>query len=250
MELELLRGKQTLNARFRTVTEHRVDMSKTDLIAACRDARLHRVCERTLPDGTKRKVVGHTRPREDPQDDGVLTVFQLRNSKGETNANDGYLEIVSPTLRDFLHNALEGYPEPALVTSPMRFRNPYYSLIHRHSHIEELALSFSGPKEEKRHILHLLKFLVEDLREEVAEFDSLKSFSADVTFDRLWTCFVPGDIVIKKDGVHYEECYEITDVRYTPKTGDSIESQLFLVSGMSMTFTSQLYYRGCLTMPY
>jgi hypothetical protein len=226
-------------------------MSKTDLTAACKDARLHRVFERILPDGTRRKVVGHTRPREgDPLDDGVLTVFQTRNAKGDMNTDDGYLEIVSPTLRDFLHKALEGYPEPALVASPMRFRNPYHSLIHRHSRIEELALSFSGSREEKRHILHLLRFVLEDLREEIEEFDSLKGLSVDVAFDRLWTCFVPGEMVIKKDGVHYEECYEIIDIRYTPKIGDSVESQLFLVSGMSMRFTSLLYHRWSLTLSY
>ena len=206
-------------------------MSKTDLKAACKDARLHRVTKRVLADGSRRKVVGHARPREDPQDDGVLTVFQLRDAKGDVRPSAAYLEIVSPALQDFLRKALEDYPEPALRASPMRFRNPYHCLIHRHSRIEELALAFSGPKEEKKHIMHLLNFVFEDLRDQVNEFDSLSGLSADVAFSQLWTCFVPGEIVIKKDGVHYEECYEITDVRYTPKTNDSEESQLFLVSG-------------------
>jgi len=216
-------------------------MSKTDLIAAWRDARLHRVFERFLPDGSRRKVVGHTRTREDPQDDGVLTVFQLRDAKGEIFVDEGYLEIVSQTLKDFLCEALKGYPEPALNATPMRFRNPYYSLVHCHSRIEQLGLAFSGSKEETRHIQHLLQFLFEDLRERVKEFDALRGLTVDVTFDRLWTCFVPGEIVIKKDGVHYEECYEIKGVRYTPKLGDNAESQLFLVSGRLTSFASVRY---------
>lgn len=205
-----------------------------------KDVRLHKIFERILPEGGRRKVVGHTRLREDPQDDGVLTVYQLRDAKGEVRSREAYVEIVSPTLQDFLRKVLEGYPESSLDASPMRFRHPYYSLVHRHVQIEKSAVAFTGSAEEKKHISHLLRFVCDELRDEIKEYDALKGLSSDVSFTQLWSCFIPGQVVVKKDGVHYEECYKITDIQYTPALSDNLETQFFLVSARQCQYASGL----------
>ena len=198
-----------------------------------KDVRLHKVFERILPEGGTRKHVGHTRPRDDPIDDGILTVYQLRDAKGELRLREGYVEIVSQTLQDFVRTALEGYPEPDLNTSPMRFRYPYFPFLHLHERIEKLVASFEGGPTEKKHLQYLLKFIFEELKDDLRDFKALKDFSSEITFKQLWTCFVPGQIVVKRDEVHCEECYEIKGIKYTPEYTDNPEHTFFLVSGGS-----------------
>lgn len=199
------------------------------------DIRLHKVFEKILPEGGTRKHVGHTRPRDDPIDDGILTVYQLRDAKGELKVRAGYVEIVSQTLQDFLRTTLEdeGYPDPDLNTSPMRFRYPYFPFLHLHERIEKLVASFAGGPTEKKHLQYLLKFIFDELKDDLRDFKALKDFSSEVTFKQLWTCFVPGQIVVKRDEVHCEECFEIKGIKYTPEFTDNLEHTFFLISGPS-----------------
>ena len=199
--------------------------------AKLKEIRLHKVFERYLSEGGTRKHVGHTRARHEPVDDGILTVYQLRDIKGEIKLREGYVEIVSTTLREFLRKAFEEYPEPELNTSPMRFHYPYFPFIHLHEKLEELISTFKGEPEEIKHLQYLRKFITEELRDDVKEFDQLKDFSNEVSFKQLWTCFIPGQIVVKKDEIHCEECFQIKGVKYTPEVGDNPEHTFFLVSG-------------------
>lgn len=203
------------------------------------DVRLFRLVERIGSDGSKRKHFGHMRPQEDTVDDGILTVHETFDAAGKANTSEGYVEFLSNTIQAFLRKALTGYPESSLDSTPMRFQYPYYSLVHRHKEIKELASTSQFQAQEKKHIQHLLKFIHEQLQEQVREYESVKDLSTDITFLQLWAVFVPGKIVIQRDGVKFDECYEIRDIQFTPNYKENMDSVMFLLKGGSILWNGQ-----------
>lgn len=195
------------------------------------DIRLFRLVERIGSDGSKRKHYGHMRPQEDPVDDGILTIHETFDASGKAKPTEGYVEILSETIQTFLRKALEGYPGSCLDSTPLRLQHPYYSLVHRHKEIKSLASRSQFTAQEKRHIQHLLKFIHEQLQEQVRDFESAADLSVDVSFLKLWTIFIPGRIVVQRDGVKFDECYEIRDIQYTPDHQENMENKLFLLKG-------------------
>lgn len=195
------------------------------------DVRLFRLVERIGSDGSRRKHYGHIRPTEDPVDDGILTIHETFDASGKSDPSEGYIEILSETIQKFIRKALEGYPEPCLDSSPMRFRFPYYSLVHRHREIKKLASTSQFNAKEVKHIRHLLKFIHEQLQDQVKDFESARDLTTEIPFLRLWAIYVPGQIVVRRDGVKFEECYEIREVQYTKQIGDNMESTMFLIQG-------------------
>ncbi|KAL9625447.1 MAG: hypothetical protein Q9160_000510 [Pyrenula sp. 1 TL-2023] len=201
------------------------------------DVRLFRLVERIGSDGSKRKHYGHIRPAEEPVSDGILTIHETFDGQGKSDPSEGYIEILSEAIQKFLRKALEGYPEPCLDSSPMRFRFPYYSLVHRHQEIKKLAAVSQFNPNEIKHIRHLLKFIHEQLQDQVKDFEAAKDLTTEISFLRLWTIYVPGQIVVQRDGVKYEECYEIREVQYTKQTNDNLDTMMFLIQGRQCQYS-------------
>ena len=184
-----------------------------------------------MTDGTKRKHASTVRPQEETQNNGILTVHDTFDASGKLQQGEGYVEVISEPLQALLRSALEKYPETALESTPLKFRYPYHSLIHRHREIAELAAKAPSNSLENKHARHILKFIYDQLGDEVKVYESARDHAIEISFSKLWTCFVPGQYVVQRDLGHYEDCYQIVDIRYTPVPKEDIQNQLFLIHG-------------------
>lgn len=189
---------------------------------------LHREVTRIQHDGTPRTTTGYRRTLEVRPGDGVLTVHTQHNFKCELERYETYVEIVSQSLQETLHKVFEGYYNAFDNTNPVRFKYPFYSLIHRHQAIRDISQSASMSVKTRNEILKLIMFLDIDLGAAVKDYETMKSFETLVSFDRLWTIFQPGEIILKKDEAHFEECWEIYGIQCYIDDDDRQRSHFYI----------------------
>lgn len=195
------------------------------------DSELHRVVEKIQQDGSRRITTGHRRAPEDRPGDGVLTIHTQINSKGELDTDESYVDVFSQVLQQHLTDILEGYPNAFVGGNVMRFEHPFYPLIHRHQAIRDTLKSTLLSTKGQDHFRKLIKLLDSDLKTGIEEFERMQGFDTAVAFDRLWTIYVPGEVVIKTDEAHLEELWQLHGV-HTCIYKNSPEYSVVIVAGM------------------
>lgn len=128
----------------------------------------------------------------------VRNVFNETNDESENRTRVDSIVVQSPLLRTVLQSLLQGYPGVGVRAAKLTFRAPFKPFVHRWQALQTAAEEEKDP-ETARHLNILISALKEELHESL---ESAKSFFEhnEISFQHLWTLFVPKEYVYSAQG--------------------------------------------------
>ena len=179
----------------------------TELQHRFADVKIHDVSEKTLPSGRKQTFetpASADQPKSirDASEKHPLTVRRTIAAAAERIS----LEIRSEHIIRCLTRTIHKYDDVKLVGNPVVFWN-FYPLIHRLRSIWAYTYDSERTSQELQDLEKLLAFICTEKKEAVRQFLKVEE-SHKVSYNELWACFVPGEIVVQT-GNDFTECFSI-----------------------------------------
>jgi hypothetical protein len=175
--------------------------------------KLHDVSERTLPSGKKQTFdtpcsADRLKALREKSKHQPLTVRRIVSTAGtEINVE---VEIRSEHIIRCLTEVFKDYRGVKLVGKPVVLSEEFKQfrpLIHRFRNIWAYTYDDDRTSEERQDLEKLLAFVCTELEEELRIFREVE-WSQQVSYDTLWTCFIPGDIIVEFGNDH-AECLKV-----------------------------------------
>jgi hypothetical protein len=120
----------------------------------------------------------------------------VRNIKGHEGTKPMYvcsIEVQSPLLKSILKEVFDGFEGITATLKSLTFRRPFAPFFHRWERFEKAA-EHQDDELVLRHIQLLHEVLKEELQEKISTYQDLVAHQV-MTFDFLWTIFVPGELL-------------------------------------------------------
>lgn len=123
----------------------------------------------------------------------------VRRYDADGDLDETYLYVNPPPLRQLLHDVIGQYPTDPIDVDDVQIMAPYHSLFYYRKELEEVGLKRfeeSGDTQSLEQLKLLLGWIKTTFELEIAAYD--KCMSSDlkaISYDNLWTVFMPGTIV-------------------------------------------------------
>ncbi|OAG41850.1 hypothetical protein AYO21_03853 [Fonsecaea monophora] len=186
----------------------------------------------TIPKSRARIVINRTdlstHERKDfPAEDQSTTpdestdnshAFTLRKIVGDSEDDEGEIDIVDPNLWELLKGLLSHYPYHTFRGSPSTINSPYEALILNWDKLEQASKEEGGTDAEKQ-ARSDLKLLLDTITSSSGDAKLDKYFKTRdshrqqncVTFDNLWTVFSPGSLVYGRPFQGQDQVFIVED---------------------------------------
>jgi hypothetical protein len=138
------------------------------------------------PDDTKATI----------DDEAQRYALLVRNMKGHEGDKPMYvhsIEVQSPLLESILKEVFDGFEGITATLKSLTFRRPFAPFFHRWERFEKAA-EHQDDELALHHIQLLHQVLKEELQEKISTYQDLVAHQL-MTFDFLWTIFVPGELL-------------------------------------------------------
>ncbi|EXJ70039.1 uncharacterized protein A1O5_07112 [Cladophialophora psammophila CBS 110553] len=155
----------------------------------------------------------------DPSDNPDTSyAFTLRKIVGDSEDDDGEIDIVDQNLWELLKGLLSHYPYHTFRGSPSTISAPYEALVLNWDKLEQATKIESGSDSDKQ-ARSDLKLLLDTITNSSGDAKLDKYFKTrdshkqqnSVTFDNLWTIFAPGTLVYGRPFQGQDQVFVVQD---------------------------------------